>query len=83
MKYPDLQWSHEQGSIEMFKDMIDKNHIDTFDSSDMKQIEALILGDISIGKCNLKFIHIASVEDPFDCTSQGKNWMYEIGKLKL
>ena len=64
VKYPDLKWSHEEGSIWLFEHMIENNKSKTFeefDSYDIKQIEALILGDKSIGKYHSRLKTIASI----------------------
>ena len=73
VRFPELNWSHEKCSIELFEYLIDKNYIDHFDKQDIKLIQDFIIGEFR----QLDFDDPSFVgDDRFDIHEKG--WMFDI-----
>lgn len=71
--FPKLNWSHEMGSIMLLEHMIDSNHLDIFEKSDITFITDLILGSTQESDFNS---YTQSTNCEFNSNSKG--WMFEI-----
>src|SRR5690606_12792613 len=52
---PELNWTHEQGSIMMLKHMIDTNNLD-FEKDEISMLENLILGTVPKSQESRRFL---------------------------
>ena len=73
VRFPELNWSHEQWSVNLFEYLIDKNYIDHFDKQDVKLIQDFILGEF----------RNFDIDDPLYITADRfdideKGWMFDI-----
>lgn len=44
VRFPELNWSHEQCGVDLIEYVIDKNNIDNFEKSDIRMVQDLIIG---------------------------------------
>lgn len=77
IRFPELNFCHEQASVDLFEYMIDKHNIDGYEKNEVNLICSLILGSFRDSNSNC-FTQSSSYEYETTEKDEYKGWIYEV-----